>query len=43
MFSDGYIDKEENEKLFDVLLNLCMTGNLVNKKLKFRESIFEFY
>ena len=28
MFSDGYIEKEENGKLFDVIIQFCTSGKL---------------
>jgi hypothetical protein len=30
IFADGYLEKEENEKVFDVFLNLCITGTLIS-------------
>jgi hypothetical protein len=29
IFADGYLEKEENEKVFDVFLNLCITGTSI--------------
>jgi hypothetical protein len=29
IFADGYLEKEENEKLFDVFLNLCIAGTFI--------------